>query len=126
MVFWDGLVPQFLRYRGPFHSQHGRIRREETRGTGIAMETPTQTALVGLAGLVIVALAGGIAWLTVLHAASTGSITEFSVPTASLKASRQDLMATSSLPSTVAARSDASRAASDVRSGCGTTCELKQ
>jgi len=47
------------------------------------METPTQTALVGLAGLVIVALAGGIAWLTVLHAASTGSITEFSFSTAS-------------------------------------------
>jgi streptogramin lyase len=39
--------------------------------------------LLGLVGLVIVALASGIAWLTVHHAPPAGSITEFPVPTAS-------------------------------------------
>ena len=38
--------------------------------------------LLGLAGLVIVALASGIAWFTAHQAAPAGSITEFPVPTA--------------------------------------------
>src|SRR6516165_9074649 len=40
------LFTQIRRHRCPFQSQHDRIRREETRGRGNAMETTTQPALV--------------------------------------------------------------------------------
>ena len=43
--------------------------------------TSRRFGLLVLAGLVIVALAGGIVWYTVLHASPAGSITEFPIPT---------------------------------------------
>ena len=48
----------------------------------VKRSTSQRIVLLGLAGLVIVALTSGIVWFTAHQASPAGSITEFPIPTA--------------------------------------------
>jgi hypothetical protein len=76
-------------YQTPLSSEGARSSKSPTLPpeTVVALKSTKLSAswrfvLLGLAGLVILALASGIAWLTVHHASPIGSITEFPIPTA--------------------------------------------